>query len=206
MTQKLALYFTEQDNSSPRILDAEFQPTHGTQAGWLVGRNPDCNIVFSPTRHGDYSMVSKHHAMIRATPSLDTTEGGNKIYRWEVLDLLSSNGTWIKSGQDSLYRCAPKVPYQITERTVLRFGPRATSLLCSFDIDETHNTDDDEDGPPTGGSAKAAAAAAHSSPWYVPAILEPVWGWFTAKNTPEQFVFLLAIGGLAALILYVWRL
>jgi hypothetical protein len=33
-----------------------------------------------------------------------------------------------------------------------------------------------------------------------------VWVWFLTKNSAEQFVVLLAIGGVAAVILYVLRL
>lgn len=209
--QKLALYFLSQ-GESVRILDATQQPLHGSVHGWTLGRFTTCDIVFSIARNPDYGMVSKRHALILSTPREDTTEGGTKQWEWTVTDCGdkgkgSTNGTYLSHNNGYPYRLQPGIPYRIQEGDRIQFGCKAAAAKLSFDIDDTKSGDHDDD-PPTGSGLKplpAAAPAAHS-PWFVPAILEPVWVWFTAKGSTEQFVFLLAIGGFAALILYIWKL
>jgi hypothetical protein len=190
------------------VLDADHQPVHGEREGWLVGRSPTCDVSFRTSQNADYGKVSKSHAIIVATLQRDTTEGGGSMYRWDVIDLGSTNGTYLGT-QPHLYRCSPGVPYAITDRAIIMFGAVVARVRVSYDIDDTQSGDDE---PPTGWNKPTATADAHcaprgqNSPWFVPDILEPAWVWFLIKNSLEQFGFLLVIGGLAALILYVLKL
>ena len=205
MTQKLALYFLSQGDT-PRILEADHQPVHSGRDGWLLGRAVTSDVCFRVSQNPDYDKVSKEHALIVATLQRDTTQGGNPIYRWDIIDLSSANGTYI-GDPPSQYRCSPGTPYALGDRTLLQLGAPAARLRASFDIDDTHDCNDDD--PPTGKKtiidSEREKRGSHS-PWFVPDILDPVWVWFLTKNSAEQFVFLLAIGGVAAVILYVLRL
>ena len=199
MSRKLALYFLGKGDQQ-RILDAEHQPIHGSVHGWVVGRTPAADLCFKD------SLVSKRHALITATLGADTTEGGTPIYVWAVRDLGSTNGTYLTQQRRKPYRLGPDVGYTLAEQDLLQFGSTTARVRASFDIDDTLSPDYDELEPPTNSGPSPSATAGSNSPWYVPAILEPVWLWFTAKGSVEQFFFLLVIGGLAALLLYIWRM
>jgi hypothetical protein len=216
VSHKLALYFLGQDGSQSRVLEADRQPIHPPIEGWRVGRSPSAEIVFSPSRNPAYRLVSKFHAVITATLATDATEGGTPIYRWSIADwgvngLGSSNGTFLGRDNHRPYRLQPGAQYSLKEGDRIQFGCRAAEVKVSFDIDDTESDNYEEiedDGPPTGvpTNIPIRKAKADHSPWFVPDILEPVWVWYLGKSTPTQFVFLLAIGGVSALILYVWKL
>lgn len=211
MSHKLALYFLSQGGQHSRILDAEKPPG---PRGWLVGRGSQADIVFSASRNPGYATVSKSHAYLNAKPSTDTTEGGTPIWHWFVTDWGargegSTNGVWIVRGTNS-YRTPPGIPVALHEGDHLQFGNRAASVKVSFDIDDTESGED-EDGPPTSGGTIIPPKPTDSphkpdSPWFVPSIFNPVWDWFSAKNSAEQFVFLLTAGAVAAVLIYVWKL
>lgn len=159
VTQRLALYFLAQDGAT-RVLDADHPPMHATPlksrsprpslVGWLVGRLPDSDIAFSPTRNPHYALVSKWHAMITVKPNRDTTEGGTTIYNWELTELINegrgaTNGTYLQIAGTKPYRLAPGVPYLITEGSVAQFGCQDARVKFSFDIDDTQGPAEDTD-------------------------------------------------------------
>lgn len=148
--RKLALYFLSAGEAS-RVLDAEHQPIHGNLQGWIVGRSPISDICFKN------ELVSKKHALISASIEPDSTEGGSPVYRWELCDLISTNGTYLTQERGSPYRCAPSVPYAIKDRDVIQFGAQKASVRASFDIDDTLSPDYEPSAiPDTGGTAEAA--------------------------------------------------
>jgi hypothetical protein len=160
MSQKLAIYFLGQGNGS-RVLDAEHQPTHGSLRGWTVGRMAICDIAFSPARDPNYALVSKRHAFIAASRTLDETEGGTPLYCWTLMDCGdktkgSTNGTYLSQGGGNPYRLQPGVPYKIQEGDRVQFGCKAAAVKLSYDIDETMGDDSD---PPTGAKPKPVAPA-----------------------------------------------
>jgi hypothetical protein len=214
--RKLAIYFLSQDSQS-RILDAEQQPHHGAVEGWIVGRAAGSDVAFPITRNPDYGMVSKVHAVISASLATDATEGGTPLYIWEITDWGdggqgSTNGTYLAKDGRRPYRLQSGIHYALAEGDRLQFGCRAAAVKVSFDIDDTMSPDFaaiEDDGPPTGVPTTPPVVRAKprsDSPWFVPDILEPGWQWFLAKNSAEQFVFLLTGGGVAALIIYVLKL
>jgi pSer/pThr/pTyr-binding forkhead associated (FHA) protein len=199
VTQKLAIYFLSQGHT-PRVLDADQQPCHGDREGWLVGRSPTCDISFRATQNADYDKVSKNHALITATLQRDTTQGGSPVYRWEVTDLNSTNGTYLGT-QPHLYRCSPGVPHLLTDRALIMFGAIAARVRVSYDIDDTQSGDDDE--PPTGWNKPAKAeppTAPESVSWADVAVI--VLNGPDGVPNPLWWAFL---GILSVIVLWIWR-
>ena len=153
------------------MLEAELQPIRKGVAGWTVGRLHSCDIAFNVARNPEYAMVSKRHAVIRAEPRQDTTEGGGQLWQWSVIDHGeyiggkpggSTNGTYLSSNNAAPYRLQPGVPYGLNEGDRLQFGCQAALLRVSFDTDDTvspgYEVDDTD--PPTGSVARTAVGEA----------------------------------------------
>jgi len=196
MSTRLAVYFLAQSDSL-RVLDAEHPPSCGY---WAVGRSPTCDIVF---RLGP---VSKQHAKIMAAIDKEATVlEGEPMYLWVVLDLISTNGTYIESSGDNLYRCAPNVPYEIKDRTRIQFGCQAAMVRCSFDVDDTmsQNDGDSDDGVSTGLQAhgrreekRPTDDAPPETMFSLAADWGPAfWDWFKAL---PQVIQLVVLAGLVA--------
>jgi pSer/pThr/pTyr-binding forkhead associated (FHA) protein len=190
-TQKISLVFVGQGNHS-RILDALNPPTHGL---WRVGRASTNDIGFR------LLATSKRHAEI--TVSVDkqaTIDCGETVWQWHVLDLNSTNGTYLDTGDNRPYRCAPHVPYRILDKYSVQFGSSAAKVKFDFDVDPTLNgirriDDQDDDGGTELGERRELPRKdeTSNSPWYVPAILEPGWRWFTGQSTIFQFLTLVLV-------------
>lgn len=203
VTQKLALYFLGQGDGATRVLEADYQPeytdTDGTvRCGWTIGRIAISAICF---RNG---AVSKTHAVLSAKIDKQATlESDEVVWVWQVTDRVSTNGTFLESPGSPPYRIAPGVPYEIHEGSVAQFGVSASRIKFSFDIDDTHSDHEKDTDPSTGikstTEAQPESASAQTSPWFVPTILEPVWGWFTAQHPVFQALIISIASGLAAL-------
>lgn len=192
MSTKLALYFISQGDTS-RVLDVEHGPPEKHE--WRVGRTSDNQITF---RNG---LVSKRHAIIRATLDKEASiESEEPCYRWEVIDLLSTNGTFLESGSLP-YRCAPNVPYQLEDRAVLQFGTVQARVRVSFDIDDTKSDLLDDTDPSTEQVEERCDRKA-SAPWWADTVIEPFWAWFLKQNPFAQLV-ILSIGTAAAVVVIV---
>ncbi len=150
MTQKLALYFIGQGDGATRVLEAEHQPeytdTDGTtKRGWVIGRHAISAICF---RNGS---VSKAHAVISAMVDKSATlVEQDLMWRWELIDRVSTNGTYLEANGHSPYRLAPGVPYEISEGSVAQFGSYKARVKFSFDIDDTHGPIENDTDPNTG--------------------------------------------------------
>lgn len=207
MTQKLALYFLAQGDGATRVLEADQQPEYTSisgekRRGWTVGRLPTNHISFRRTSGGDvYAATSKQHAVISAkVDKAATLAEGEPMFQWEISDWPSTNGTFLESPGSPPYRLAPGVPYKIVEGAIVQFGCQAARVKFSFDIDDTHGMERDTD-PRTGlsGPKKEDKVPHPSTPWFVPAILDPGWLWFTAQPLLLQVLILILVAALAAL-------
>jgi len=134
-TEKLSLHFIGQGEGSTRVLEATDSPV----GGWLIGRVQECHICWRN------ALVSKRHAKITATLNQEATLREDRpIYRWEITDLMSTNGTY-----SNAYRMAPHVPYEINERDVIQFASSQCKIRASYDLDDTeqHKAETEPDEP-----------------------------------------------------------
>lgn len=194
MSTKLALYFTSQGDSS-RVLDVDEAPE---RQEWRIGRTPDNQITFRNV------LVSKHHAVIKATFDKETSlEEKCPCYRWEIIDLLSTNGTFLQSPGSSNYRCAPNVPYLLEDRSTIQFGTNKAKVKISFDIDDTVSGYTNDDTDPVTEAENDREDRKPPAPWYAIDMAE-VWAWYTGKGTLAQMIFLMLGSAGAALVLWAW--
>jgi hypothetical protein len=150
--------------------------------------------------------VSKNHAVLSAQiDKAATLAEGEPIWLWQIVDRISTNGTFLESPGSPPYRIAPGVPYAIVEGSIIQFGSQAAKIKCSFDIDDTQSYERSHDTDPITGTSEGtstdikAPKGAADSPWFVPIILEPAWVWFVAQHPLFQALILAMMAGLLAL-------
>ena len=189
MTRKLALHPV--DAPPPLwVLDGSWPPRAGY---WILGRGADCDIRIVDSR------LSKRHAEIRAT---DVTQAGERVWLWELKDTYSTNGTCLNQ--------RPLKPAQwidLMEHDHLWLG--GLQYRISFDVDDTSSGKamapapiDHHDEHPTDLHGDAPRS---SKPWWAEWV-ESVWVWWTQQPLAVQWIMLVTSGGLAALLMWVWKL
>lgn len=191
---KLALYpVSPAQPSHPWVLEGEYPPASGV---WVVGRSPMADVQLTNTR------VSKHHAEVRVT---SIQSGAETCWFWEVQDTHSSNGTWINN-----HLIYPRIWTELAEADLLRLGGDAV-LRVSFEVDDTSSgeaastTQVSQPAKPVPAPEPTAVTHHTSAPWWAEWV-ESVWHWWTQQHPLIQWIMLVTTGGLAALLLWVWKL
>jgi len=190
MTRKLCLHPV--DGQHPYwVLDGSWPPPAGL---WSIGRDPECDIHIIDSR------LSKRHAELRAT---DVTQSGERVWLWELKDGFSTNGTYINSRA-----LKPGLWADLMAHDVLWLG--GLVYRVSHDDDDTSGTKlmtepakqdhgHDHHTEITGDAPRGAR------PWWAEWV-EAVWAWWTKQPLFVQWLMLVTSGGLAALLLWVWKL
>ena len=187
MTRKLCLHPV--DGQYPYwVLDGSWPPPAGL---WSIGRDPQCDIHIIDSR------LSKRHAELRAT---DVTQAGDRVWLWELKDGFSTNGTYINSRA-----LKPGLWVDLMEKDILWLGglvyrvshddddTSGTKLMTEPVKQEQHHTE------VTGDAPRGAR------PWWAEWV-ESIWAWWTKQPLFVQWIMLVTSGGLAALLLWVWKL
>ncbi len=187
MTRKLCLHPV--DGQHPYwVLDGSWPPPAGL---WSIGRDPQCDIHIIDSR------LSKRHAELRAT---DVTQAGDRVWLWELKDGFSTNGTYINSRA-----LKPGLWVDLMEKDILWLGglvyrvshddddTSGTKLMTEPVKQEQHHTE------VTGDAPRGAR------PWWAEWV-ESIWAWWTNQGLFVQWIMLVTSGGLAALLLWVWKL
>ena len=158
---KLALYFNDNQDQLPRILDTD---AHVIGKIWKIGRLSTCDIVFS------HAAISKIHAALQCREVLDDftlweimAVGKNPIYR------LRSDGTSQHLPQNEW------IPLEDGDR--IFFVLQEFAFTCTTAIDETLEKIQEElldDEPETAGKTKAQVTTQSAQPETWPSVVKEI--------------------------------
>jgi pSer/pThr/pTyr-binding forkhead associated (FHA) protein len=101
-------------------------------ANLRIGRDPSCDLRFHPEQD---VLVSRHHALIEWTGGEGEGETEDTTIHFNVVDLLSSNGTFL-NGQP-----VPVEGAELHHNDRLQFGRGGPELVLAIDSAATVNVD-----------------------------------------------------------------